>query len=98
MTDQLINWTLSSPVTRVVFPVGIAYGSDTTLAHRVIMEVVESNPMVLHDPAPTVFFVGFGDSSLDFQVRVFVRERLQRMPLAHATEARAAHGYQPGPV
>lgn len=83
VTDQLINWTLSSPVTRVVFQVGIAYGSDATLARKVIIEVIESNPMVLHDPAPTAFFIGFGDSSLDFQVRVFVRERLQRMPLRH---------------
>lgn len=83
VTDPLINWTLSDPITRIVINVGIAYGSDTTRAHQVMMEVVRAHPDVLEDPPPTVFFVGFGDSALDFEVRVFVAERLKRMPLNH---------------
>ncbi len=83
VTDPLINWTLSDPITRIVINVGIAYGSDTTKAHKVMMEVVRSHPDVLEDPPPTVFFTRFGDSSLDFEVRVFVPERLKRMPLTH---------------
>jgi len=46
-------------------------------------EVVNSHPDVMGEPKPTVFFVGFGDSSLDFEIRVFVRERMLRMPLTH---------------
>ncbi len=83
VTDPLINWTLSDPITRLVIPVGIAYGSDTAKAHQVMMEVVKAHPDVLEEPPPTVFFIGFGDSSLDFEVRVFVSERLKRMPLTH---------------
>ncbi len=83
VTDQLINWTLSSPVTRVIVPVRIAFGSDTTLAHKVMMEVAKSNPLVLEDPEPTVLFLGFGDNSFDFEMRAFVKESSQRLTLIH---------------
>jgi len=83
LVNPLINWTLSDPITRVVFTVGIAYGSDTEKAHQVMTDVVRAHSEVLEEPRPTVFFVGFGESSLDFEVRVFVRERLRRMPLMH---------------
>ena len=80
----LINWTLSDQVTRIVLTVGIAYGTDTLLAHQVMTDVVNSAPDVMSDPKPTVFFIGFGESSLDFEIRVFVRERVMRMPIQHA--------------
>ncbi len=83
LTSPLINWTLSDPITRVVIGVGIAYGSDTEKALQVITSAVHALPDVLADPPSTVFFVGFGDSSLDFEVRVFVRDRLRREPLKH---------------
>lgn len=83
ITEHVVNWTLSDPVTRLVMKVGIAYGSDTTLAHKLMMEVVKKNPMVLDNPAPTVFFLGFGDSSLDFEVRIFVSELTKRMLVMH---------------
>lgn len=83
ITDPLINWTLTDSITRVVIKVGVAYGSDTEKAHRVMMEVVKRHPDVLVDPRPTVFFTGFGDSSLNFDIRVFVNDNLKRMPLIH---------------
>ncbi len=83
LTNPLINWTLSDPVTRVVFNIGIAYGSDTEKALETMTNVVQSHPEVLEEPRPTVFFLGFGDSSLDFEVRAFVRERIRRLPLKH---------------
>lgn len=83
ITDPLVNWTLTDPVTRVVIKVGVAYGSDTEKAHKVMMEVVKSHSDVLVEPRPTVFFTGFGDSSLNFDIRVFVSDHLKRMPLIH---------------
>ena len=83
VTDRLINWTLSDPITRVTVRVGVAYGSDTVLAHRVLREVAEANPLVLEQPPPAVLFVGFGESSLDFEVHIFVRELPNRLPLIH---------------
>lgn len=83
ITDQLINWTLSDPIVRVVMKIGIAYGSDTTLAHRVMLDTARSNPMVMTDPAATVYFVGLGDSSLDFDVRVYVKDMGDWLPVMH---------------
>lgn len=72
VTDRLINWTLSDPITRIVVPVGIAYGSDTELARQTMMTAARAQPEVLTDPPPAVLFLGFGDSALNFEVRVFV--------------------------
>jgi potassium efflux system protein len=83
LVNPLINWTLSDPITRVVLNVGIAYGSDTERALQVMMDVVQANQDVLDEPPPTIFFIEFGESSLDFEVRVFVRDRIRRMPLRH---------------
>jgi potassium efflux system protein len=83
ITSQLVNWTLSDAVTRVVIPVGIAYGSDLELAHKVMEETVRSTPLVLAEPAPSVLMVGFGDSSLNFSIRIFVSELSNRLPVAH---------------
>lgn len=69
VTGRLINWTLSDRVLRIELPVGIAYGSDIALAKRLMLEAVESNEAIVRDPVPTVFFIGFGDSALNFVVR-----------------------------
>jgi potassium efflux system protein len=72
ITAQLINWTLSDPMLRVVVDVGVAYGSDTRQVQTLLEQAARQNPHVLADPPPGVFFVGFGQSSLDFSLRAFV--------------------------
>jgi potassium efflux system protein len=72
VTGQLINWTLTDTVLRLTISVGIAYGADTKLAEKILLETARKNPNVLDDPPPTVTFSNFGDSSLQFDVRVFV--------------------------
>ncbi len=94
ITDKLINWTLTGPVTRLVIKVGIAYGSDTKLAHQVLMEVAQENPLVLDDPAPTVFFLEFGDSALLFELRVFVHDQFQRLPLTDELHMSIDHAFR----
>ncbi len=83
ITDHVINWTLSDPVTRLVLKVGIAYGSDTVRAQKVMLDTAKANPLVMEAPAPTVFFTGFGDSALNFEIRIFVRELSKRLPVTH---------------
>ena len=84
ITEQVVNWTLTDPITRLVIPVGIAYGSDVELAHRVMEETLRSMPLVLDEPEPKVWFVGFGESSLDFKLYVYSRQLSDRLPLTHA--------------
>ena len=83
ITERVTNWALNDPVTRLLINIGIAYGSDTQLAHDVLLEAVKSNPLVLDNPAPAILFMGFGDSALNFEARVYVREIGSRIPLTH---------------
>jgi potassium efflux system protein len=83
ITERVVNWTLSDPITRVVLKVGVAYGSDTAVTCESILKAVRSVPCVLADPAPSVFFLSFGDSSLDFQARFFVDGVDQRIRATH---------------
>jgi potassium-dependent mechanosensitive channel len=83
ITDKLVNWTLSDTITRVVIRLGLAYGSDIPLAHRTMLEVVRSNALVMKTPEPNVFFVGFGEHALNFEILVFVAELGKRSPAAH---------------
>ncbi len=83
ITSELVNWTLSDTITRIVIPVGIAYGSDVELAHKVIKETVRSSPLILKEPEPSAWFIGFGDSSLNFSIFIFVGELANRLPATH---------------
>jgi potassium efflux system protein len=78
VTSQLINWSLSDTVTRVTVKVGVAYGSDLALVRRLLLQIAEENPRVLKDPPPLVFFLNFGPSTLDHELRVHVRELADR--------------------
>jgi potassium efflux system protein len=84
ITDQVVNWTLSDPITRIVIDVGISYGSDVELAHRVMHETLEAQPLILDEPKPMVYFMGFGDSSLNFKLYVFARQLSDRLLIMHA--------------
>jgi potassium efflux system protein len=72
ITSQLVNWTLKDSILRFEIPVGIAYGSDTEKASRVLRNLVDHHEKVLTEPGPQVLFMSFGNSTLDFQVRGFV--------------------------
>jgi potassium efflux system protein len=72
ITGRLVNWTLSDTVHRMIFPVGVAYGSNTRLVEQALLRVARAEPLVLGDPEPSVLFRGFGDSSLEFELRVFI--------------------------
>jgi potassium efflux system protein len=72
ITGRLLNWTLSDPVTRIVIPVGIAYGSDVTRAIQLVQEAADEHERVLDDPATLVSFDNFGDSSLTIVLRCYI--------------------------
>ncbi|RMG10668.1 MAG: hypothetical protein D6731_17055 [Planctomycetota bacterium] len=72
VTGDVINWTLSESRIRIEMPVGLAYGSATALAKEILLEVARGHPDVLAEPEPSAFFLGFGASTLDFELRVWV--------------------------
>jgi small-conductance mechanosensitive channel len=69
--SRVVNWTLSDRRRRLDIAVGVAYGSDPVRVLEVLAAVAKKHAAVLDDPAPAAFFMAFGESSLDFQLRVW---------------------------
>lgn len=72
VTNQVVNWTLGDSVVRWTFPVGIAYGSDTEKALALLEKCAKGSRFVVTEPAPQAVFIGFGDSTLDLKLWLFV--------------------------
>ncbi|MHC4787521.1 MAG: mechanosensitive ion channel domain-containing protein, partial [Planctomycetota bacterium] len=72
VTAKITNWSLSDAVLRIIVPVGVAYGSDTEKATQLLLKAAHDCPHVLEDPAPRALFLGFGDSALELDLRVFI--------------------------
>lgn len=79
ITGRVLNWTLSDEVTRLLIPVGVAYGSDTTRTIELLLEVANNHPLVLGDPTPVATFEQFGDSTLNFVLRAYVSKLDDRL-------------------
>ncbi|MGY6030760.1 mechanosensitive channel MscK [Phytobacter sp. AG2a] len=78
VTERLINWSLSDTITRVVIRLGVAYGSDLDKVKAILLQAAMEHPKVMHDPEPSVFFTTFGPSTLDHELRLYVRELRDR--------------------
>ncbi len=74
ITHPVTNWSHGDPRVQMRLPLGVAYGSDLDKLQRVLLEVARDNPHVMKDPAPSVFFTGFGESSLDFELGVWTQD------------------------
>ncbi len=68
------NWTHRNKLGRVDIPIGVAYGSDARRVHEILMTLGREHPLVLKNPEPFVLFAAFGESSLDFELRVFLAD------------------------
>lgn len=73
-SHAVTNWSHGDPTVRIRLPVGVAYGTDPEKLQNILTEVAKEHPKVLADPAPDVFFNGFGDSSLNFELAVWTAE------------------------
>ncbi|ABG14583.1 putative potassium efflux system [Yersinia pestis Antiqua] len=78
VTERLINWSLSDTITRIIIKVGVAYGSDLEKVKEVLLQAAHANSRVMTDPEPQVFFLNFGSSTLDHELRLYVRELRDR--------------------
>lgn len=78
LETEVINWSHDNPVSRLRLPVGVAYGSDLSAVKSALLEAGRQHPQVLRIPPPRVLFVGFGDSSLDFELLVWCADPSQQ--------------------
>jgi potassium efflux system protein len=83
ITERLLNWTLSDTTNRIEVKVGVAYGSDTDEACRLLRQAAAEHPLILKDPEPVATFDGFGPSTLDFTLRCFLPSMEKRLLTTH---------------
>ncbi|MDB4409604.1 mechanosensitive ion channel [Gammaproteobacteria bacterium] len=90
ISGQVTNWTLGNTWGRIKIPIGVAYGSNIETVIEILLEVANNNAEVIKDmnvikksdaiegdpdlTYPSVLFLDFGDSSLDFELRVIIRD------------------------
>ena len=66
------NWTLGNRLTRADIPIGVEYGANPRRVHELLLSIAQAHPLSLADPEPMVVFNGFGESSLDFELRFYL--------------------------
>ncbi|MCW6052988.1 mechanosensitive ion channel [Lyngbya sp. CCAP 1446/10] len=69
---NIINWSYRDPRCRLRIPVGVAYGTDPVLVTEALLVAARLEPNILSHPSPKVWFCGFGDNALDFQLLVWI--------------------------
>lgn len=74
VSSPVTNWTHKNVLGRLEVAVGVAYGSDVELVKETLLEIARAHPMVNAHPEPFVVFKNFGDSSLDFELRCYLRD------------------------
>ncbi len=76
-TERVTNWTANDRSVRITLPVGTSYSSDPAEVRRLLLQVADEHADVLPDPAPDVIFTDFGDSSLNFELRVWTTKQVR---------------------
>lgn len=74
ITQQVVNWSFSDRAVRLKIGVGVSYQSDVRKALDLMMEAAQENDRVLKAPPPATRLIGFGDSSVDLELRIWVND------------------------
>lgn len=74
VASPVTNWTHKNVLGRLEVKIGVAYGSDVDLVRETLLDIAKAHPMVIMHPEPVVIFSDFGASSLDFELRCFLRD------------------------
>ncbi len=74
ITNPVINWSFSDTNVRIRADVGVSYDTDLDRAIEICVEATQSIPRILKDPVPNCLVMGFGDSSIDLQIRFWIKD------------------------
>ncbi|RLB28348.1 MAG: hypothetical protein DRH11_17465, partial [Deltaproteobacteria bacterium] len=87
MKRDIINYTAITEEIRVRIPIGVAYDADIKKAKEIVSNISLELDWVMHDPAPKVVVKNFGDSAVDLEARVWIREPRKRIDtISHITD------------
>jgi small-conductance mechanosensitive channel len=88
ISGNLVNWTLTDARRRVDIPIGTAYRHDPSEVKAILEGAIRHQPGVLNDPPPEVLVSGFGDSSIDFNIRVWTGSYVEGVRIQSALAQR----------
>lgn len=74
ITERVENWSYSDDKIRIHIPIGVSYDSDIPLVKQLLLDVVSQHIRILKNPQPTCLIKGFGDSSVNFEIRVWIED------------------------
>lgn len=72
INSRFTNWSYQSFTARIIVPISVAYQSDLILLTELLLQCAHQESKVLLEPSPEVLFIGFGDNSLNFELRVWI--------------------------
>ena len=72
ITNRVINWSFSDRNVRVRVPIGISYDADPRKGIELCLQAAKSCSRVLQDPQPKCLIIGFGDNSIDLELRFWI--------------------------
>ena len=76
ISNTIVNYSLSSPMIRINLPVGVSYRSDPQQVKKILLEAAEKEPMVSKYQKPMVRFIAYGDSSINFELLIWIDVRV----------------------
>ena len=79
--DNVINWSHENPLSRLRLSAPVAYGSDVQLVRSCLLKAAQDHPQVMDSPKPRVFFLGFGDNALNFELLIWIEDPSQQLPV-----------------
>ena len=88
MGEKLINWSLSNTIVRVILPFQVAHGTDPNLVHSILLQAAEEHPRTVSEPETQVLLMEYGNSALNYELRIFVTHVDDRLPARNAINAR----------
>jgi len=74
ITNRVENWSHSQNLLRIKVPVGVHYKSDLKLAMALCLQAAAETDRILHEPAAVCHLTGFGDNSVDLEIRFWIND------------------------
>lgn len=79
ITEKVENWSFTNQNIRIRVPIGVSYDSDVHQVRDLLLKAAKETKRVLETPAPNCLLRGFGDSSIDFELRIWINDPINGM-------------------